>query len=73
MPRTNVCSEITIANIRLSIRQVVAEFCASPERTIERIVNGQLENMVEPIQRLVAAHLERIYEQLQANNEDSDF
>lgn len=43
MPRTNVCSEVTIANIRLAVRQVVADFCASPERTIENIVNGQFE------------------------------
>ncbi|CAG9536055.1 unnamed protein product [Cercopithifilaria johnstoni] len=65
MPRTNVYSEVTIANIRLAVRQVVTDFCASPERTIESVVNGQFENFVEPIQRLVLAHLEHIYRQLQ--------
>ncbi|VDK77165.1 unnamed protein product [Litomosoides sigmodontis] len=37
MPRTNVCSEVTVANIRLAVRQAVADFCASPDRTIEDI------------------------------------
>uniref|UniRef100_A0A0R3RPF8 Rho-GAP domain-containing protein n=1 Tax=Elaeophora elaphi TaxID=1147741 RepID=A0A0R3RPF8_9BILA len=67
MPKTNVCSEVTIVNIRLAVRQVVADFCASPERTIESIVNAQFDNFVEPIQRLVATHLECIYEQLQCS------
>ncbi|EFO17085.1 hypothetical protein LOAG_11416 [Loa loa] len=65
MPRTNVCSEVTISNIRLAVRQVVADFCASPERTVENIMNARFENLVEPIQQLIATRLERIYEQIQ--------
>ncbi|EJW74237.1 hypothetical protein WUBG_14855, partial [Wuchereria bancrofti] len=65
MPKTNVCSEVTISNIRLAVRQAVADFCANPERTVESIVNAKFENFVEPIQRLIAARLERIYGHLQ--------
>lgn len=43
MPRTDVCSEVTVSNVRLAVRQVVADFCASPERTVESIVNAQFE------------------------------
>lgn len=38
-----MCSEVTVANIRLAVRQAVADFCASPERSIENIVNGRFE------------------------------
>uniref|UniRef100_A0A915Q690 Uncharacterized protein n=1 Tax=Setaria digitata TaxID=48799 RepID=A0A915Q690_9BILA len=65
MARTNVYSEVTKLNIRLAVRQVVTEFCARPERTVESIVNTQFENLTEPIHRLIAARLERIYGQLQ--------
>ncbi|VDO38905.1 unnamed protein product [Onchocerca flexuosa] len=64
MPKINVCSELTALNIRLAVRQAVADFCANPEETVESIVNAEFENLVEPVQRLVAARLEHIYEQL---------
>uniref|UniRef100_A0A8R1XSC5 Uncharacterized protein n=1 Tax=Onchocerca volvulus TaxID=6282 RepID=A0A8R1XSC5_ONCVO len=65
MPKMNVCSELTTLNIRLAVRQAVADFCANPEQTVESIVNARFENLVEPVQRLVAARLEHVYEQLQ--------
>ncbi|KAM3720694.1 Beta-ketoacyl-[acyl-carrier-protein] synthase III [Dirofilaria immitis] len=65
MPKANVCSELTVLNIRLAVRQIVADFCANRERTVESIVNARFENLVEPIQQLVAARLGHIYEQLQ--------
>ncbi|VDO21872.1 unnamed protein product [Brugia timori] len=69
MPKANVCSEVTISNIRLAVRQAVADFCANPERTVESIVNAKFEksfsSFVEPIQRLIIARLESIYGHLQ--------
>lgn len=46
MRRTKVCSDLTISNIRLAVRQVVVDFCANPERMVENIVNAQFEYVV---------------------------